>query len=1301
MNRQSWMARLAVAVLLAIGLFIPAVVELGAAPSDLEGKCAGMGGTWNGFNTCTILSGVNGTLSTGLVVQSNYLLVVESGASLSVNSDMYLSAGGLSISGTLTVAEGRSVYVQVESATGSEGFISNYGAFTNNGTLAVGSSSAAGLDAMFYNRDTGTFTNSATGIVSNSSAGMDNHGTFVNSGSVWNNAADATSNKGIITTSGLFQNELYFFNKGTLSVVPALGVDVRLRNTSTGEIDVMDGGSILTYSATNFDNEGTIDADSSASLSLYTLTNSGHFITDGDMRVHNMTNATGGTFTNYGNLGIDDSQSPSITNDGTLRNYGTLTFDRLDGNLRNNNEFQNMAGGVVDNAGNVDNDGTVHNRGSIANRVGQGFIQNDNIIYNYCGSTWLPRGRFSGNSPIDMCVPPEITSDASTTFEVGSYSSFTVAATGSPTITFYVSGTLPSGVGFNGSTGVLSGTPAKGTGGNTYNITFNARNGVSPDDAQAFALTVAKRAITVEADPQTKAYGDADPSPLTYQVTSGSLMAGDAFSGSLTREGGEDLGPHAIQQGSLSLSNDYILSFTENDLTITPKQLTVSGITASNKVYDGDATATLDTSGESLVGVVGGEDVTLNTSGATGAFADKHVGNGKTVTVSGLYLEGDDVGHYTLASVTTSADITPLALDMGALAWAKEYDGTATASVLLWYDPVDGDDLGLSYTTASFSDKNVGVGKTVTVSGISLTGADAGNYTCDTTTTTSANITSRTLTVDATAGGKEYDGTTTAAVTLDDDRLSGDVFSFTYAAAFSDKNVGVGKTVTVSGITPVGADAGNYTLASASVTTTADIWPRAITVTADEKTKTFGQADPPLTYQFTVGALAAGDSLSGEMARVPGEDVGDYPIEQNTLAASSNYDLTYVGDNLHITQATPLLALSAAPSPSVIGQSVTLGVGANWAAMLRPGKALAVSAVCPMTGDVTFMDGTNVLGTGSFDASCRASLTTAALSVGAHTLTAEYPGDANFVAGTSNDVSHQVNQAGTTTTITAHTPNPSTVGQAVTVSYNVTVNSPGLAFPDGTVTITAGAASCTGPAPSGSCQLTFGAAGTATLVATYSGDTELAGTASAPVTHTISLATCTPPAPSIRSGGLPHHLFLPFVRGGGGAGAPNLIVQSIVPVSNTLQVTLANQGAAAVTSDFWVDLYINPNPGPTHVNQTWGQLASQGAVWGVTAAGLPALAPSGTLTLSTGGAYYWPTLSKLPTSLPAGTCLYVQVDSANAGTTYGAVRETHEWNGGPYDNITIQMLASPASLSLSAGARQAAPSNSRLPQRSK
>jgi hypothetical protein len=92
--------------------------------------------------------------------------------------------------------------------------------------------------------------------------------------------------------------------------------------------------------------------------------------------------------------------------------------------------------------------------------------------------------------------------------------------------------------------------------------------------------------------------------------------------------------------------------------------------------------------------------------------------------------------------------------------------------------------------------------------------------------------------------------------------------------------------------------AGNYRI-SGDMTTSFTIAPRTVTVTADSKSKTYGDPDPALTY--TVSGLLDGDVVSGELTRAPGEDAGGYVINQGTLAASAGYyKLVYNSANLTI-----------------------------------------------------------------------------------------------------------------------------------------------------------------------------------------------------------------------------------------------------------------------------------------------------------------------------------------------------------------------------------------------------------------
>ncbi|MBA4707113.1 YDG domain-containing protein, partial [Aquitalea aquatica] len=102
--------------------------------------------------------------------------------------------------------------------------------------------------------------------------------------------------------------------------------------------------------------------------------------------------------------------------------------------------------------------------------------------------------------------------------------------------------------------------------------------------------------------------------------------------------------------GGLS-SNYNALSTTGSAITVTAKTLTLSGITASDKVYDGTSTATLNTSSVGYAGLINGDTVSLNGS-ASASFADKNAGSNKAVSVSGYTLSGSDAGNYTVVQPT-------------------------------------------------------------------------------------------------------------------------------------------------------------------------------------------------------------------------------------------------------------------------------------------------------------------------------------------------------------------------------------------------------------------------------------------------------------------------------------------------------------------------------------------------------------------------------------------------------------------------------------------------------------------------
>lgn len=196
-------------------------------------------------------------------------------------------------------------------------------------------------------------------------------------------------------------------------------------------------------------------------------------------------------------------------------------------------------------------------------------------------------------------------------------------------------------------------------------------------------------------------------------------------------------------------------------------------------------------------------------------------------------------------------------------------------------------------------------------------------------TVTPAVVTVNSLTADS----KVYDGTSSATLSFAGATLSGVLSGDNVAldgssatAAFVSANVGSGVGVSVSGLGLTGADAGNYVL-DQPTDLTADITPAVLTVTADNQSKTYGDSDPALTYQ--VSGLVGSDSLSGSLSRDSGEPVGSYAINQGSLAASSNYTVSFTAGIFTIAAAAePPVVSAVADQQNGVGDWVTLAVSA-------------------------------------------------------------------------------------------------------------------------------------------------------------------------------------------------------------------------------------------------------------------------------------------------------------------------------------------------------------------------------------
>ena len=335
---------------------------------------------------------------------------------------------------------------------------------------------------------------------------------------------------------------------------------------------------------------------------------------------------------------------------------------------------------------------------------------------------------------------------------------------------------------------------------------------------------------------------------------------------------------------------------------------TVGGLTAVNYSFGPFVPGTLS---------VGGASLTITANNATKTYGNA---NPAFTAAYGGFVAGDDAGDLdtpptcsSAATTTTPVGTAPItcsgatdanyvvdyvpgtltinkrALVVSATGINKEYDGTVAASVTLSDNRVNADTLAVAYTGASFATAAVGDGKTVNVTGINVTGLDAGNYTFNATASTTADITKRSIAPIVSAPDKVYDGTTAAPGTtcaltgvLADD--AGNVVC-SGTAAFADKNVGTSKTVTLSGIALGGTAAGNYCARRCDRDRPGDDLAEADHRHRDRRNKVYdGNTDATVT--LASAGKVTGDDLTFDYASADFVDPTSGPASTWTSSAS-------------------------------------------------------------------------------------------------------------------------------------------------------------------------------------------------------------------------------------------------------------------------------------------------------------------------------------------------------------------------------------------------------------------------------
>ena len=531
-------------------------------------------------------------------------------------------------------------------------------------------------------------------------------------------------------------------------------------------------------------------------------------------------------------------------------------------------------------------------------------------------------------------------------------------------------------------------------------------------------IVVIPATLTITAVNKTKVYGSANPT-LTYSYSG--LVNGDIAPSTLPIPNtaavtGSPVGSYTITLSGASDPN-YTIDYVNGTLSVTSATLTITAVNKT-KVY-GSANPTLTYSYSGLVnGDIAPSTLPIpNTAAVTGSPVGSY-----TITLSGA-----SDPNYTIDYVNGTLSVTSATLTVSVTALDKVYNGNNTASVTLTDNRIAGDVLTINKTEATFNNKNIGIGKSVSVSGISLTGADAGNYTLTSSTATgTASITVRSLTITATISDKVYDGNTTANATLTDNRIAEDVFTVDKTATFNNKNIGTGKAVSVSGISLTGTDAGNYTYTSAIDAGTASITVRSLTISATTSDKVYdGNTNANVTLTdnrisgdvFTVDKTATfnNKNIGTDKAvavsgiTLTGTDAGNYTLTNATTTSAGTASITVrsltitatVLDKMYDGNTTANATLT---DNRVTGDDLTVNKTATFNNKnIGTGKTVSVSGI-----SLTGTDAGNYTYTSAIDAGT-ASITVRSLTISATTSDKVYDGNTNAnVTLTDNRISGDV-----------------------------------------------------------------------------------------------------------------------------------------------------------------------------------------------------------------------------------------------------------------------------------------------------
>ncbi|MEW6644196.1 MAG: putative Ig domain-containing protein [Pseudomonadota bacterium] len=596
---------------------------------------------------------------------------------------------------------------------------------------------------------------------------------------------------------------------------------------------------------------------------------------------------------------------------------------------------------------------------------------------------------------------------------------------GTGTLSYSISPTLPAGLTLSSSTGSVSGTPTASNATATYTVTVTDTNGGTASNT--FQLTVN--------GPLTATQVIASKSlTVSFPISSFAPVTGAGGTGTLTYSVSPTLPPGVAMSpsnGSISGLPTITSAVTTYTVTVTDSnsatatatfQLTVNGpVTATQTVPSKSLTA--GTAATSFTPVTGGGGTTplvysvsptlpngLTLSTATGAVTGTPSAASPTTTYTVTVTDANSATATNTFSLTVNGGVTAtqaiatksLITNSAATPFTPVTGGGGTAPLTYTISPALPAGLTLTSSTGAIGGTPTSASPltTYTVTVTDANGATA-TATFQLAVYDAASVTGIVPNSGPTGGGTSVTITGTGFL-----GASAVKFGATNATSFT-----VNSTTQITAVSPAGA-AGAVSLTVTAPGGTASTTYTYVNllglVSTPSPTTQVGQpysqtnvasgGTSPFTYAVTAGALPPGTSLNASTGLVSGtpSSGGNFSYTIKVTDSSPTQQTATQTVTGAMTTAASTTTVTSSVNPSTVGQSVTFSA------------TVTASGAGVPTGTVTFKDGNTAIGSGALSGGT-ATFTTAALTLGAHSITASYTGSGNYGASTSQALQQTVN----------------------------------------------------------------------------------------------------------------------------------------------------------------------------------------------------------------------------------------------------------------------------------------------------